>query len=159
MTLQELIAYLEDTSADSVATPGFGAPDSYRGYYDQLAFEPSPSSTAGEMLVHARNALGKTFEGYKGGRYTMRERTTVNIAEWGCCGDDDEITPTKLDKMFDKSKKREWVGLTDQDRQEVFESMPDMLEGFLKKWGWLHFSKALEAKLKHKNGYAEESNT
>ena len=46
---------------------------------------------------------------------------------------------------------RTWVGLTDEDRQAAFESMPDMLEGFLKTWGWLHFSKALEAKLKEKN--------
>ena len=55
--------------------------------------------------------------------------------------------------------KREWVGLTDEDRQAAFESMPDMLDGFLKTWGWLHFSKAIEAKLKQKNGYAEEKNT
>ena len=46
---------------------------------------------------------------------------------------------------------RQWIGLTDEDRQAAFESMPDMLEGFLKKWGWLHFSKAIEAKLKEKN--------
>ena len=48
-------------------------------------------------------------------------------------------------------EKREWVGLTDEDRQAAFESLPDMLDGFLKKWGWLHFSKAIEAKLKEKN--------
>lgn len=48
---------------------------------------------------------------------------------------------------------RQWVELTDEDRQAAFESLPDMLEGFLKKWGWLHFSKALEDKLKEKNGY------
>ena len=47
--------------------------------------------------------------------------------------------------------KREWVGLTDEDRQAAFESLPDMLDGFLHKWGWLHFSKAIEAKLKEKN--------
>jgi len=46
---------------------------------------------------------------------------------------------------------RTWVGLTDEDRQAAFESMPDMLDGFLKTWGWLHFSKAIEAKLKEKN--------
>lgn len=45
----------------------------------------------------------------------------------------------------------EWVDLTDEDRQNAFESMPDMLDGFLKKWGWLHFSNAIEAKLKEKN--------
>jgi len=46
---------------------------------------------------------------------------------------------------------REWAGLTDEDRQAAFESMPNMLDGFLKTWGWLHFSKAIEAKLKEKN--------
>jgi len=44
-----------------------------------------------------------------------------------------------------------WVGLTDADRKAAFESLPDMLDGFLKTWGWLHFSKAIEAKLKEKN--------
>ena len=58
-----------------------------------------------------------------------------------------------FDKCFRESSiaERTWVGLTDEDRQAAFESMPDMLDGFLKKWGWLHFSKALEAKLKEKN--------
>ena len=52
---------------------------------------------------------------------------------------------------FDIPPQRTWVGLTDEDRQAAFESMPDMLDGFLKTWGWLHFSKAIEAKLKEKN--------
>jgi len=47
--------------------------------------------------------------------------------------------------------KREWVGLSDADRQAAFESMPEMLEGFLKTWGWLHFCKAIESKLKELN--------
>lgn len=46
---------------------------------------------------------------------------------------------------------RQWRGLTDEDREDIFNSLPDALEGFLKKWGWLHFSKAVEAKLKEKN--------
>jgi len=46
---------------------------------------------------------------------------------------------------------RTWVGLTDEDRQAAFESMPDMLDGFLKTWGWLHFSKAIEDRLKELN--------
>jgi hypothetical protein len=58
-----------------------------------------------------------------------------------------------------QAPQRTWQGLTDEDRQAAFESMPDMLDGFLKTWGWLHFSKALEAKLKQKNGFAEEKNT
>lgn len=46
----------------------------------------------------------------------------------------------------------QWVGLTDEDRRAVFESLPNALEGFLKLWGWLHFAKAVEAKLREKNG-------
>ena len=53
--------------------------------------------------------------------------------------------------LYTTPPQRTWVGLTDEDRQAAFESMPDMLDGFLKTWGWLHFSKALEAKLKQLN--------
>ncbi len=45
----------------------------------------------------------------------------------------------------------EWIGLTDADRQAAFESLPDMLDGFLKTWGWLHFANAIEQKCKEKN--------
>lgn len=41
--------------------------------------------------------------------------------------------------------------LTDDDRQKVFESLPDALEGFMKKWGWLHYAKAIEAICREKN--------
>jgi len=53
--------------------------------------------------------------------------------------------------LYTTPPQRTWVGLTDEDRQAAFESMPDMLDGFLKTWGWLHFSKAIEAKLKERN--------
>ena len=45
----------------------------------------------------------------------------------------------------------DWKALTDNDRKAAFESMPDMLEGFLKTWGWLHFAKAIEARCKELN--------
>ena len=44
-----------------------------------------------------------------------------------------------------------WVPLTDADRQRAFESMPDMLDGFLKTWGWLHFANAIEEICREKN--------
>lgn len=49
------------------------------------------------------------------------------------------------------SKEKVWIGLTDEDRQRVFESLPGGLEGFLKGWGWLHFAKAIEEICKEKN--------
>lgn len=44
-----------------------------------------------------------------------------------------------------------WNALTDEDRQRAFASLPDMLDGFLKKWGWLHFAKAIEDICRQKN--------
>lgn len=45
----------------------------------------------------------------------------------------------------------EWSPLSDEDRQRIFESLPNMLEGFLKTWGWLQFAKAIEQARKEKN--------
>lgn len=47
-----------------------------------------------------------------------------------------------------------WIALTDDDRKRAFESLPNMLDGFLKKWGWLHFAKAIEEICKEKNAAA-----
>lgn len=35
--------------------------------------------------------------------------------------------------------------MTDADREAVLRGLPDMLDGFLKTWGWLHFAKGIEA--------------
>ncbi|MES2973419.1 MAG: hypothetical protein V4757_07410 [Pseudomonadota bacterium] len=45
----------------------------------------------------------------------------------------------------------EWVALTDDDRDRAFQTLPDMLDGFMKKWGWLHFAKAIEDICREKN--------
>lgn len=47
----------------------------------------------------------------------------------------------------------DWNELTDLDRQQVFESLPDMLNGFLKTWGWVHFAKGIEQKCREKNSH------
>jgi hypothetical protein len=44
-----------------------------------------------------------------------------------------------------------WHALTDADRDAAFHTLPDMLDGFLQKWGWLHFAKAVEAQCAAKN--------
>lgn len=46
---------------------------------------------------------------------------------------------------------QQWTALTDEDRQAAFESLPDMLEGFLKTWGWLHFAKEIERRCMEKS--------
>ena len=46
-----------------------------------------------------------------------------------------------------------WQKLTDDDRIEILNSMPDYMDGFCKTWGWLNFSKATEEKIIEKNSY------
>jgi hypothetical protein len=88
MTLLELIHKLE-TLNPSAKVRGFGTPHSYRGYYSDLAFDPSEASekTAHELAVEVRNCLGQTYEGYKGGDFYMGKTTPLWIAMYGMCGD------------------------------------------------------------------------
>ena len=87
MTLEELITALEAHDPAKVVSRGFAKPHSYRGDYCDLAFEPAANVTVGSMLADARSALGATFQGYKGGDYTMDEYTDCWLAEYGCCGE------------------------------------------------------------------------
>lgn len=61
---------------------------SYRGYYDHLAIGWTEKSYGPEhhwipvpmLLVELKDAVGKSFEGYKGGDYTMTRDTPVWVA-------------------------------------------------------------------------------
>ncbi len=99
MTLKDLIEELEKQPPEKIARKGFHHPHSYRGDYCDLAFEPKNVVTAGEMLADAKSALGKTFEGWKGGDFTMNEYTECWIADKGS-GGGETIGPTLLWYMF-----------------------------------------------------------
>lgn len=84
MTLGDIITRLErEPDKDRVVPFGWGKPCSYRGYYEDLAFAPADNVTVGSMLAHARDALGTTYYGYKGGDYRMDEYTRCWIATYG----------------------------------------------------------------------------
>lgn len=87
MYLKELIEALEAADQSHVCQIGFSCPHSYRGYYDQLAFEPAHNVPVSEMLADAKRSLGATFTGYKGGEYEIREYTECWLANYGCCGE------------------------------------------------------------------------
>jgi len=87
MNLEQLIAFLEEKEPSKKVLNGFGEPHSDRGDYSDLAFDPVVETTYGEMLKHAKSAMGKEFFGYKGGVYLMEGYTTVLIGEWGDCGE------------------------------------------------------------------------
>jgi len=88
MNLGKLIEELRNADPDYIAPIGFAAPRSYRGYYEDVAFEPAENVSVASMLRHAESALGATFEGYKGGEYTMGEWTTCWISNYGESGGD-----------------------------------------------------------------------
>ncbi|HSF40285.1 MAG TPA: hypothetical protein VLT87_10865 [Thermoanaerobaculia bacterium] len=88
MVLGELIERLEQEDPERRVAVGFNRPHSHRADYSELAFEPVSDVSVGEMLAHARAALGATFTGYKGGDYRMGEYTSVHLARWGSCGEE-----------------------------------------------------------------------
>lgn len=63
-------------------------PHSYRGYYEDLAFELSPDNrrTVADTLEMLQRCMGKVFEGYKGGDFPMHANTPIWSAYYGCCG-------------------------------------------------------------------------
>lgn len=101
MTLGDLIKILKEFPDKKKTVPvGLGDPHSYRGYYDQLAFEPAENITVEEMLEKAESALESTFEGYKGGEFLMEEHTKVYIACWGKTGE--SIGEILINYMLDR---------------------------------------------------------
>lgn len=94
ITLGELIAKLEQQDASALLAVQYHESirqvsdvDSYRGYYSDLSIEPGGDSygTVADGLDLLREAIGKTFTGYKGGEYTMSNRTIVWVDHYGNC--------------------------------------------------------------------------
>lgn len=98
MKLKQLIDFLERQPQDKIISIGFCNPHSYRGYYDELAFEVKKDITVAQMLSCAKEALNKPFEGYKGGNYTMTEDTNCHLACYGEGGA--ELTGSVLGFLF-----------------------------------------------------------
>lgn len=85
---------------ERVCKYGFCRPHAYRGYYDQVAFEPTENVTIESMLVDVDNALDWTFEGWKGGEFWYNEKTPVNFAKEGMCTEDDEYWANYSEKLL-----------------------------------------------------------
>src|SRR5690242_3575186 len=101
MNLGDLIKRLELEDSARVLPLGFHNPHSYRGYYDQLAFEPASNVSVASLLAAARSALGKTFTGYKGGEYLMGSETPCWIAKYGeSTNDEGRLTDLVVDALL-----------------------------------------------------------
>ena len=80
LTLGRLIDALSECDSKKVLPKGFSKPHSWRGIYEELAFEPAENVTVGAMLADAQAAVGKTYQGWKGGDYTMTRDTAVHVS-------------------------------------------------------------------------------
>ena len=59
-------------------------PHSYRGYYTDLAFSTTSERTnVKEFSAICADMLDKNLEGYKGGTFTMEEKTPLWISSYG----------------------------------------------------------------------------
>lgn len=101
MTLGRFIDALKSSPQNNTirfrfASAGVGDFDSYRGYYDHIAIEPTDNvSTVGDVLASATYCLGRALSGYKGGKYAVlwrkrqrqakRPRSSLRIARLGGC--------------------------------------------------------------------------
>lgn len=93
LTLGDLIEFLSSQEGhmivrvdacveDDAVYPGM--PDSYRGYYDDLAFAPTGEPiTCDELLKRCKLALNSTYQGYKGGDFVMSEDTPLWLSAYG----------------------------------------------------------------------------
>ena len=87
VTLGELVARLEGADQskpvkfDNGESPGHF--NSYRGYYDMVAISRGNKCSVSQLLKLAKEAIGHTFTGYKGGEFTMTKMTPVWVSEYG----------------------------------------------------------------------------
>jgi hypothetical protein len=89
LTLAKLISALKALPQDVVISyeDGYypGEEMSYRGYYSDLAFEDSNTpKTVSELLNQCVEALDETYEGYKGGDFTMSGDTPLWRSDYSC---------------------------------------------------------------------------
>lgn len=88
MTLIEFIKRLESMDPNELLPIGIRNPHSYRGYYNELAFEPTDPIPVREAIKVAASASGMTFTAYKGGEYTMTNKTNCWLANWSELGEE-----------------------------------------------------------------------
>ena len=106
MTLRDLTQTLECYDPETRVPFGLGNPHSWRGSYDEIAFEIVENTTVGEMLQTARAVEGQVMEGYKGGEYRMTLDTAVNIDDGGCYSGGQAIWGLLLKLMCDSAAPR-----------------------------------------------------
>lgn len=93
MTIEAILDALKVLPEDHLTPHGWDECYSYRGYYSELAVNRA-LTTIRIMRATLEDAIGQTFQGYKGGDYTMTNDTGVWRADYGVTGP--PITPDTI---------------------------------------------------------------
>jgi len=84
--LNAVFSSMKDTSF--VFTEGFYTPHSYRGYYNELAFEPDANNQVKDIIEALERAYTDSFTGYKGGSYEYNMLTPCHLSWIGEASDE-----------------------------------------------------------------------
>ena len=80
MELKEFKQQIEQAEAGKTFDYGISEPFSWRGSYNEVAFEMlEKPMTREEILANIEKAYTEEFRGYKGGNYTYDDHTEVNF--------------------------------------------------------------------------------
>lgn len=86
VTVGELIDQLKLADPESLIP--LTNPHSYRGYYEDLALEPTDFPIKVSLLIEQLEAVLDTeLTGYKGGEFLMTEDTPVWVSNYGTTGE------------------------------------------------------------------------
>lgn len=82
MELKDFKQQIENAEKDKIFDYGISSPFSWRGSYDEVAFEilEQPMSRE-DILSKIQEAYENVFYGYKGGEYRFSDWTNVNFEE------------------------------------------------------------------------------
>ncbi len=75
--LLDLIHLLEQEDPTTIIKEGFDEEYSYRGYYQDLGVQSARNVSIQTMLTILKRAVDNTYEGWKGGDFTMGKYTDV----------------------------------------------------------------------------------
>ena len=82
MNLKEFKQQIEQAKTGKAFDYGISEPFSWRGSYNEVAFEIlEQPTTREEILVNIQKAYEGTFYGYKGGDYTYNDYTDIHFEE------------------------------------------------------------------------------
>jgi len=132
---------------------------------EQSVAEGAPELLKAEMPLVRHIERELTQHGYEKGTSEYNEHFKHALAYYRKFGNIDAIKKGVAEEQLEETSldamgKREWVGLTYEERNDLYEKYHD--QNGLPKQGYpdgFDYERAIEAKLKQKNGYAEEKNT